>query len=116
MLQRAKLGRPYMGVGRNLCYRKNIFIKNNGFDSFVSVTGGDDDLFVQAHARSSNTKLHLSENSLTYSEPKTTWKGYFRQKKRHLSVGKHYQLIYKIVLGISQAIHSGMWLSIYNFS
>ncbi|MEJ0056537.1 MAG: glycosyltransferase [Bacteroidota bacterium] len=27
----ALLGRPYMGVGRNLAYRKNLFFENKGF-------------------------------------------------------------------------------------
>ncbi|MEM1135236.1 MAG: glycosyltransferase, partial [Bacteroidota bacterium] len=37
----AYIGLPYMGVGRNLSYRKNLFIKNKGFNKIASITGGD---------------------------------------------------------------------------
>ena len=42
----AKLGIPYMGVGRNLAYTKAEFFKNNGFINHIKVKSGDDDLFV----------------------------------------------------------------------
>lgn len=37
---------PYMGVGRNLMYKKSLFEKNSGFDRHQHLTSGDDDLFV----------------------------------------------------------------------
>src|SRR5690606_33778770 len=43
------LGNPYMGVGRNLAYRKSKFLEEKGFNNFLHVTGGDDDLFVNQH-------------------------------------------------------------------
>ncbi|MEQ9414216.1 MAG: glycosyltransferase, partial [Cyclobacteriaceae bacterium] len=76
----AMLGKPYMGVGRNLAYRKNIFLNNKGFRSHLSVTGGDDDLFINEVCKGSNTKLCAGVNSIVYSKPKTTWSEYYFQK------------------------------------
>jgi glycosyltransferase involved in cell wall biosynthesis len=42
----SKLGIPYMGVGRNLAYTKELFFKNNGFVSHMKLRSGDDDLFI----------------------------------------------------------------------
>jgi hypothetical protein len=96
----ALLGRPYMGVGRNLAYRKALFLDSKGFNKYLSVTGGDDDLFVNQHARKVNTAVSLSVESLVVSVPKKTWKEFYYQKLRHLSVGKHYRLSDKIVLAL----------------
>ncbi|MFZ1808849.1 MAG: glycosyltransferase [Cyclobacteriaceae bacterium] len=108
----AMLGRPYMGVGRNLAYRKNIFLNNKGFKSHLSVIGGDDDLFINEVCKGSNTKLCAGPNSIVYSKPKTTWSEYYFQKLRHLSVGKHYKTVDKLRLGIFNFTLIGFWLLI----
>src|SRR5690349_11485174 len=74
------LGRPYMGVGRNLAYRRSIFLDGKGFNNFLNVTGGDDDLLVNQHATATNTVVHVDENALVYSKPKLTWSTFFNQK------------------------------------
>jgi glycosyltransferase involved in cell wall biosynthesis len=88
---RALLGSPYMGTGRNLAYRKALFLDNKGFNGHLAVTGGDDDLFVNRHATSANTAACLGMDSITRSIPERTWASFLHQKKRHLSVGKHYR-------------------------
>jgi hypothetical protein len=40
----ALAGIPYMGVGRNLSYKKGLFFKQKGFSSINHIPGGDDDL------------------------------------------------------------------------
>lgn len=106
----ALAGRPYMGVGRNLSYRKSMFISKKGFNPYLDVTGGDDDLFVNQHARSKTTKVTMGADALVYSKPKTTWKTFFRQKIRHLSVGKHYKAGDKIILGLFSLTQILFWL------
>ena len=94
------LGNPYMGVGRNLAYRKSLFLEQKGFNNFLHVTGGDDDLFVNMYARGRNTRLQLAPQSQVYSIPKTTWRSYYDQKVRHLSVGKRYRFSHRFLLGL----------------
>lgn len=94
----ALAGAPYMGVGRNLGYRKNLFLNNKGFNSHISITGGDDDLFVNQHATIQNTAVMLDEKAITLSKPKSTWSEFCQQKLRHLSVGKFYGIKTKLML------------------
>lgn len=94
------LKNPYMGVGRNLAYRKSLFLEQKGFNNYLHVTGGDDDLFVNMHARGRNTKLQLDKESHVLSIPKTTWKSFWEQKVRHLSVGKRYRFSHRFLLGL----------------
>ena len=94
------MGNPYMGVGRNIAYRKSFFLENKGFGKFQSVVGGDDDLLVNHFAKKSNTAFVLSQESAIYSIPKSTLKEFTLQKTRHLSVGKHYRKADKLLLGL----------------
>lgn len=96
----AYLGRPYMGVGRNLVYTKSLFIENKGFNSHLEIMGGDDDLFVNKHSTKSNTRVSVGSEAITISKPKLNWGDFLYQKLRHLSVGKRYRLFDKIILSI----------------
>ena len=86
----AYAGKPYMGVGRNMAYRKETFFKNKGFASTLNLQSGDDDLMVNKAANKSNTKIEIAQDSITCSEPNTTYKSWFYQKERHLSVSSYY--------------------------
>ncbi len=88
-LSHALKGRPYMGVGRNMAYRKALF-ERSGFGGDEKYTGGDDDIFVNRHATKDNTRVVLSRNSQMVSIPKSTWSAFLKQKIRHLSAGKRY--------------------------
>lgn len=95
----ALLGSPYMGVGRNLAYRKKLFIENKGFISHYNVSSGDDDLFINKVANRKNTFVQYSPESFTSSNPKLRFRTWWMQKRRHLSTGKHYKFKHKFILG-----------------
>lgn len=95
----ALAGHTYMGVGRNLSYRKSTFYGNKGFTSHYNIPSGDDDLFIREVAKKTNVKIEIAENSYMYSNPKSTFSLWLRQKQRHLSTGKVYSLKFKILLG-----------------
>jgi cellulose synthase/poly-beta-1,6-N-acetylglucosamine synthase-like glycosyltransferase len=101
----ALTGQPYMGVGRNLSYRKKLFEQHRGFEAHQEVTGGDDDLFVQQHAHSGNTRVVLGRESTTWSNSKNTVTAYYRQKIRHLSVGRRYSPAIKTKLAVITLSH-----------
>ena len=90
-LSYAICGRPYMGVGRNLAYEKALFFNNKGFASHYHLSSGDDDLFVNEIAVKENTAVEISKESHTLSIPKTSFRNWIKQKKRHLSAGVHYK-------------------------
>jgi cellulose synthase/poly-beta-1,6-N-acetylglucosamine synthase-like glycosyltransferase len=96
----AKSGIPYMGVGRNLAYTKNIYHEVDGFRSHYSVISGDDDLFIQEAAKQKNYSICIDPDTFCYSEPKQTWEEWVTQKNRHYSTGKHYNVFKKWMLGI----------------
>lgn len=95
----AKMGNPYMGVGRNLAYTKSEFYRVNGFIKHIHITSGDDDLFVNEAANSKNTSVCYSKNSFTESVPKFTFKSWDLQKRRHITTVENYRQLDRILLG-----------------
>ncbi|MEW4924898.1 glycosyltransferase [Algibacter sp. 2305UL17-15] len=105
----AKLGMPYMGVGRNLAYTKKQFFKVNGFMGHMNISSGDDDLFVNEAATNSNTAICFSEKSLTSSIPKKSFKDWYVQKRRHVSTAKYYKRNHKVLLALFYITNVLFW-------
>jgi glycosyltransferase involved in cell wall biosynthesis len=99
-LSYALAGIPYMGVGRNLAYLKQVFYKNQGFISHYRIRSGDDDLFINRVAKRSNTAVMVHPDSFTFSDPKQTFGQWITQKKRHLSTSHLYKFKHKLLLGL----------------
>lgn len=98
-LSYALAGIPYMGVGRNLSYKKTIFFRHKGFSAHNHIPGGDDDLLVNMAATRKNTRINIDKNAFTLSRPARNWTQWIRQKKRHYSTGRHYKPLHKWMLG-----------------
>ena len=91
-------GVPYMGVGRNLAYRRSVFFRNKGFGAHNHIISGDDDLFVNSVASKLNTKVELRTDSHTRSVPSATFTEFLKQKLRHLTTAKFYKTRHKLLL------------------
>jgi glycosyltransferase involved in cell wall biosynthesis len=90
---------PYMGVGRNMAYRKSKFFNSKGFSSHLKLLSGDDDLFVNENATKKNVKVCISATSITISEPEMSIVEWIKQKLRHLTTGNHYKFQSRFLLG-----------------
>jgi glycosyltransferase involved in cell wall biosynthesis len=99
----ALAGIPYMGVGRNLSYKKELFFRHKGFSSINHIAGGDDDLFVNKAATRKNTAVVLDPEAIILSVPKKNWKSWMLQKNRHYSTAKYYKPHHKFLLGLYAA-------------
>jgi len=99
-LSAARLGIPYMGVGRNLAYKKDLFFNNKGFASHYGLKSGDDDLFINEVATRGNTTLLIDKGSTTRSIQSPSFRSWMYQKKRHLTTGKKYTFGTKVFLGL----------------
>lgn len=100
---RAIAGKAFMGVGRNLAYRKELFFKHKGFASHQHILSGDDDLFVNEAATATNVAVELDPASFVFTEPKKTMSAWSSQKSRHMSTGKYYKTAHKRMLAMYYA-------------
>ena len=106
----AKVGMPYMGVGRNLAYTSQLFYENSGYMSHMNIPSGDDDLFVNEAATKENTSLCFHPDSFTVSIPKTSFKTWFEQKRRHISTANYYKSRHRFLLGLYYLSNLLFWL------
>ena len=91
-------GIPYMGVGRNLAYRRSLFFANNGYGAHNHLISGDDDLFVNSNAKKANTAVEFRKETHTRSVPSSDLKEWIIQKKRHLTTAPYYRPMDKFIL------------------
>ena len=109
----AMLGRPYMGVGRNILFPKKVFIKSDPYKNSKDVPYGDDDLFVQAVRKHVPVKVSLNPDTFIYSEPASTLGQWINQKHRHLSAGRYYSFgawLQPGIFGLGVILH---WLLLF---
>jgi poly-beta-1,6-N-acetyl-D-glucosamine synthase len=91
-------GNAYMGVGRNLAYKKAIFFRHDGFASHLHTLSGDDDLFITQAATPRNVSIQIHPEAFTVSLPKTNWRNWLYQKTRHVSTAGAYNWKIKCLL------------------
>ena len=92
----ALLHAPFTGNGRNLSYRRGLFMKNGGFIYHYSIPDGADDMFVNQNCRRRNTAIVLTEGSFTTTAPRSTvaeWRSY---RKHRMSTHKYYGFWLKV--------------------
>lgn len=95
----ALAGMPYMAIGRNMAYRKELYYKQNGFSSHLNLQRGEDDLFVNQAATGQNTRVECNPQSLMRMQPVTTVKEWREEKIGYASTARHYRGIQRYVLG-----------------
>lgn len=96
----AIMGNPYMGVGRNMAYKKSLFFRGKGFAAHMHILSGDDDLFVNQNANKTNTSIEIHPDTLVWSAPKTSYSTFFSQKIRHQGASKAYKSHHKKMLSL----------------
>lgn len=107
---RALQGKAYMGVGRNIAYTKSLYHQAGGMEAIKSSLSGDDDLLVANMVTFAQTAVVTHRDSLTWSQPKITWREWYKQKLRHLSAGKRYHRNSLLFLGMYHHSHLFFYL------
>lgn len=108
-LSYAVAGLPYMGVGRNMLYQKELFMTSDAFARNPKLISGDDDLFINAVANKNNTQINIDPDSFVSTHAVETWSAFFKQKRRHISASVAYKLIHKILLTIYSLSHMAIY-------
>ncbi|MBR4440468.1 MAG: glycosyltransferase [Bacteroidales bacterium] len=105
-----EIGMPYMGVGRNMAYRKSIFNQSRGFTSHSHLMSGDDDIFVNQNAQKGRIVCESNPASFTLCEPKVTFNQWNKQKQRHFTASEKYKPKHKMILALETISRSLFYL------
>ena len=102
-LSAALKGHPYMGVGKNLSYRKELFYRNKGFTSHYTTPVGDDDLFVSQVSTKKNTEVLIDPDNAILTWPPQNFRQWMRQKSARYSTVRHYSARARMMLSLFYA-------------
>lgn len=103
-------GFPYMGSGRNLMYHRSIFNQQALQNERMY---GDDDLLINARSNSDNTGLCLNPKSFIFTDAKSSYIDYFRQRWRHYAAALHYNLMSRVLLLFYFISFIGLYVCIF---
>ena len=96
----AKISKPYMGIGRNLAYKKSIFFDNRGFMDHMNVRSGEDLLFINQAATKANTAIMYESNSFTYTASQINFKEWLIKKKTQIKTTKLFKSFDKFQMNV----------------
>jgi len=96
----SEAGKPYMGFGRNMAYRKDLFFKNRGFASHLNLKSGEDDLFIGEIANSGNTSIDVSSESIVCAETSDVWNHWKEQKMNRIATSSYYSAGTRFRIGV----------------
>ncbi len=83
-------GKPFMGIGRNMAYKKELFFNNKGFSSILGVDGGEDDLYINKIAKKKNTGVVISSDSMTETDSVDSFYTWRSLKSKYLYTKQFY--------------------------
>ena len=93
----------FMGVGRNLSYRKELFYRNKGFISHYTTSVGDDDLFISQVATKKNTEVLIDPENAILTTPTDSFRIWMRQKSSRYSTVSKYNMRARFSLSMFHA-------------
>lgn len=89
-LSLAILKKPFMGLNRNLAYKRSVFFDVKGFSSVLSFEDGEDDLFINRIAKGRKVGVVLSTESITKTEIVTNYSIWRNLKSKYLYSKRFY--------------------------
>lgn len=96
----ALAGRPYMGIGRNLAYRKELFFNQKGYSTHLNLQRGEDDLFINQVATNENVAVETDKNSVIRMRPVERYKDWKEEKMSYLATSSYYHGAQRYLLGL----------------
>lgn len=110
-LSSARVGRPYMAVGRNWAYRKWASMEEDLLAD-AGILSGDDDLLLQRR-KPQKVAIRWKKEAQTESVPPQSWSSWIAQKRRHASTGMGYPLRDQAYLFLFVAAQAGFIFGLF---
>ena len=106
-------GRPFLAVGRNFAFRRELFGSVRGYDSDMHIFSGDDDLLLQKISGLPAVRVAavFSDESIVPSRGAENLRAFIRQKRRHISSSKVYPRKVQLGYTLYHASNLILWLS-----
>ncbi len=105
--------RPFLAVGRNFAFRRELFERVGGYDSDMHIFSGDDDLLLQKISAVPSVRVTavFSNESIVPSRGAENLQAFIRQKRRHISSSKVYPRAVQLAYALYHLSNFILWLS-----
>ncbi|MDR1004956.1 MAG: glycosyltransferase [Prevotellaceae bacterium] len=90
---------PYMGIGCNLAYRREMFFRRKGFSEYLHLQQGDDDLFVNGNATRRNTRVETDRDAVIRKAPVERAKEWREERISYMETSRFYKGAQRYLLG-----------------
>jgi cellulose synthase/poly-beta-1,6-N-acetylglucosamine synthase-like glycosyltransferase len=103
----AGLGRPVMGNGANLAFRREVFNEAGGYSANIRFSSGDDQfLMMEVRMRFGRFSVDFcpAPEAIVTTEAPATWRALFSQRLRWLSKSRGYRDKWVIAAGLITAL------------
>ena len=90
-LSMAIKGKPFMGMGRNMAYKRSMFFEERGFSSVLSYFDGEDDLFINKIAKKRRVGVVLSGDSLSTTNIVDSFSVWRSLKSKYVNSKRYYK-------------------------
>ena len=101
----ALAGKPYMGIGRNMAYRKELFFQRKGYSTYLNLQRREDDLFINQIATPSNTRVETDINATMRIQPVYSYKEWKEEKISYMATARFYHGVQRYLLGFETFSH-----------
>ncbi len=91
---------PYSGCGMNLAFRKKVFFEHGGFNKYLAIHPGEDDLFVADMSSRSNTKVEASADAVIISQERPLHYGWSQLRLNRAFTSRYYALLPRLMKGV----------------
>lgn len=106
----AAMKHPFMGVGANMAYRRDVFFANKGFSAHLNLHFGDDDLLINEIARRDNTRIEVSPESVVESHFADKSAAWSEMRMKYNFTSKYLHTSSKAVFAIESIAHFLVWI------
>ena len=103
-------GKPFMGIGRNMAYKKELFFNNKGLYSVLGIDGGEDDLYINRISNKNNTWIVLSKDSITETDSVDSFSTWRSIKSKYLYTKQFYKGPANLILGFETFTKQSFYL------
>lgn len=105
---------PYMGIGRNMAYRKELFYQQKGFSAHLNLQRGHDDLFINHIATADNTRVETDADATVRMQPVRRAKDWREEKIGYASTARLYHGMQRWLAGfetLTRLAFYAAWIS-----
>jgi cellulose synthase/poly-beta-1,6-N-acetylglucosamine synthase-like glycosyltransferase len=105
-------GRPFLAVGRNFAFRRELYQRVAGYAGDLHIFSGDDDLLLQKISKLKEYRVVAAftpESQAPSRGAENLWT-FIRQKRRHISAGQAYPRRQQFGYALYHASNLALWL------